>query len=99
MIARYSGACLGLLAFTVTVVAGLNVENPVTVILSRSILALIVFCVIGLVVGGAAQLVVAEHEKKRESEIRERFHEEPPGAEEAGSENKSPVDEAASIGT
>ena len=99
MIARFAGAMLGLLAFTITVFAGLWVHNPVSVTLSRSILALFIFCVIGLVLGGAAQLVVTEHEKKRESEIRERFHKEPSGAEEAGRENKSTEDEAASIGT
>lgn len=98
MIARFAGAVLGLLAFTITVFAGLYVHNPVSVTLSRSILALITFCVIGLVLGGAAQLVVAEHENERESEIRERFREEPSGAEEAGQENKSTEDDAASIG-
>jgi len=73
VVARYVGAGLGLLAFTVTVVAGLLVRNPVTVTLSRSILALFTFCLIGFVLGTVAQMVVAEHEKKRESEIRKRY--------------------------
>ena len=75
MVARYAGAGLGLLAFTVTVLAGLFVHNPVTVTLSRGILALFVFCLIGFVLGTAAQMVVAEREKKRDSEIRERYSE------------------------
>lgn len=75
MVARYAGAGLGLLAFTITVVAGLLVRNPVTVTLSRSILALFTFCFIGFVLGTVAQMVVAEREKKRESEIRKRYSE------------------------
>ncbi|MGI0149375.1 MAG: hypothetical protein ACREDF_07585 [Thermoplasmata archaeon] len=70
MIARYTGASLGLLAFAVTSVAGLVTGNPVTVTLSRSLFALFVFCLIGLVLGGAAQLVVTEYERNRESALR-----------------------------
>jgi len=84
MIARFAGAVLGLLAFAVTIVAGLWVRNPVTVTLSRSILATLVFCLIGLVLGTMVQLVVAEHERERLAEIRNRYRdkpEEPPPAE------------------
>jgi hypothetical protein len=73
MVARFAGATLGLLAFTITVVAGVLAHNPVTVTLSRSVLALLVFCLIGLVVGSAAQAVVVEHERSRTREIRERY--------------------------
>jgi len=73
MIARFAGAVLGLLAFAVTIIAGLCVRNPVTVTLSRSILATFVFCVIGLVLGAMIQLVVAEHEKGRRAEILDRY--------------------------
>jgi hypothetical protein len=75
MVARFAGAGLGLFAFSVTVVAGLLVQNPVTVTLSRSILALFTFCIIGFILGTAAQLVVAEHARKRESEIKQRYSE------------------------
>ena len=85
MVARVLGASLGLLAFTITIIAGLWVQNPVTVTLSRSILALFLFCVIGLVLGGAAQLVINEHERKREEEIHTRYHEEPVEADNAPS--------------
>ncbi len=73
MAARYAGASLGLLAFTIVVTAGLFARNPVTVTLSRSIFALFLFCLIGLVLGRVAQLVVAEHEKKRVMEIRKQY--------------------------
>jgi hypothetical protein len=69
MVARFAGASLGLFAFTVAVIAGIYVQNPVTVTLSRGIFALFLFYGIGLVLGAAAQAVVREHEKKRESEI------------------------------
>lgn len=75
MVARILGASLGLLAFTITIIAGLYVQNPVTVTLARGILALFVFCVIGLVLGGAAQLIVNEHEREGAKEIREKYRE------------------------
>jgi hypothetical protein len=73
MVARYAGASLGLFAFTVAIVAGLYVRNPVTVTLSRGIFALFLFCALGLVLGAAAQSVITEHEHKRESEILEKY--------------------------
>ncbi|MHC4698565.1 MAG: hypothetical protein ACYTFA_17680 [Planctomycetota bacterium] len=75
MVARFAGAGLGFLAFSITAFAGLFVQNPVVVTLSRSILALFVFTIIGLALGRAAELVVHEYEKNRESEIRKRKHE------------------------
>ena len=76
MVARLTGAALGLLAFTVTVISGMIVENPVTVTLSRSILALFIFCLLGMALGAAAQAVVAEHESQRVEEIKQRYREE-----------------------
>lgn len=73
MVARLTGAGLGLLAFTITIVAGLLTQNPVNVVLSRSILALFMFCLLGFVLGAAAQAVVAEYEEKHDAEIRKRF--------------------------
>ena len=83
MIARFSGAVLGLLAFAVAVFSGIYAENTVTVTLSRGILALFVFCAIGFVVGGAAQMVVAEHERTARERINERYSERPQGADES----------------
>ncbi len=85
MICRLVGASLGFLAFAVTIVAGLYVQNPVTVTLSRSIFALFVFCLIGLLVGAAAQAVVGEYERNRESEITKRYSGESEIADESGS--------------
>ena len=73
MVARYAGASLGLLAFTIAVFGGLVTRNPFSVTLSRGILALFVFCLIGLVLGHFAQMVVSEHARKREAEIRARY--------------------------
>ena len=72
MVARFAGASLGLLAFATTLVAGLSVGNPPTVILSRSIFALFTFCVIGLLLGKAAQSVVTEYERTKTAEIERR---------------------------
>ncbi len=79
MVARFAGAGLGFLAFSITAFAGLLVQNPVTVTLSRSILALFVFTIIGLALGTAAELVVQEYENNRESEIRKRYQEDGEG--------------------
>ena len=73
MVARFAGASLALLAFAIVAAAGVLNQNPVTVTLSRAILALFLFFLIGWVLGHAAQLVVAEHERKRETEIRTRY--------------------------
>jgi len=70
MVARFSGAGLGLFAFCVTVVAGVYVQNPVTTTLSRGILALFLFFIIGFALGMAAETVVNEHERSREAESR-----------------------------
>jgi hypothetical protein len=73
MVARISGSALGLLAFTVTVFAGLYVRNPVSLVLSRGILALFLFFAIGLVLGVMAQRVIAERVRTRETEIRKQY--------------------------
>ncbi len=69
MVARYTGACLGLLAFGLTVIVGLAVNNPVTVTLSRAVWALAVFCALGMVLGGIAQMVIHEHAHRRQEEV------------------------------
>ena len=67
MVSRYTGACLGLLAFAITIVAGLAVHNPPMVTLSRAVWALVVFCPLGLVVGACAQSVINEHYRQRKA--------------------------------
>lgn len=77
MVSRFTGPSLGLLAFAITILAGLYAGNPPVVVLSRSILALFAFCLIGLVLGKAAQAVVSEYERKRREEF-ERSHQAAP---------------------
>lgn len=77
MIARFVGAGLGLLAFCVTVFAGVYVQNPVSTTLSRGIFALFIFFLLGLALGTAAEVVVNEHEHSREAEIVKRNRKEP----------------------
>lgn len=73
MVARFSGAGLGLMAFTITTAMGLYVRNPVEVILSRSIFALFLFCIVGAVLGGVAQRIIAEHQREQQAEISSRY--------------------------
>lgn len=89
MVARFAGAGLGCLAFTVTILAGLFVHNPVEVILSRSILALFAFCFLGLLLGSIAQRVVGEHEKERLAEIEEQFRVHPAVMEDGASDDET----------
>ena len=78
MVARFSAAGLGLIAFAIAVISGLIAENPVTVTLIRSILALFLFCLIGLSLGKLAEIVILERQQGKEREILERFTEAPP---------------------
>ncbi|HUU83366.1 MAG TPA: hypothetical protein VM243_07665 [Phycisphaerae bacterium] len=69
MVGRYTGACLGLLAFAITIVAGLSVNNPPMLVLSRAVWALAAFCAIGLLLGAVAQAVLNEHHHRREQAV------------------------------
>jgi hypothetical protein len=69
MIARYTGAVLGFLAFGVACLGGLAAGNPAQVVLSRAIWSLIVFCIIGLAIGTAAQAVINEFEAQTTAEM------------------------------
>ncbi len=73
MVARFAGASLGLLAFAVCTAAGLFAQNPPSVTLSRSILAMFVFCALGLLLGAVAQMVIAEHEGTQEAKIQSKY--------------------------
>ena len=66
MAPRSIGATLGLLAFTTAIAGGLWAHNPVSITLMRALSAMFLFCVIGAVMGAAAQLVVREHAIDRE---------------------------------
>lgn len=99
MIGRYTGGILGLLAFFVSIVVGLWAHNPVTVILSRAIWALCVFCVIGLVVGGAAQFVINDYARRRYKEVLAEPDETPSPKQDGEAINNSTEVEAEPMGT
>ncbi|HOW18383.1 MAG TPA: hypothetical protein PLC79_05045 [Phycisphaerae bacterium] len=64
-----SGACLGLFAFAVTVLAGLAAGNPATAILSRALWAMAAFFLLGCVLGYVALRVIDEHAVRRHREL------------------------------
>ncbi len=66
---RTVAAAFGLLAFSITILAGLWVRNPAVAILSRAIWAMVIFAVIGLATGWAARTVVREHIVRREKTL------------------------------
>lgn len=66
--ARTIGAALGLLAFAVSLIAGLVVQNSIERILARALLASVIFVIIGMLVGGAIDLVLAEYVAHRTRE-------------------------------
>jgi len=69
MVARFTGGMLGLLAFGIATLAGLSAGNPADVILTRALASLVLFCVIGLVLGFAAQTVINEYMARKEAEL------------------------------
>ncbi len=99
MVARLAGASLGLLAFAITLVAGLLVGNPVTVTLSRGILALFMFFLIGLALGTVAQMVIKDHVRRREAEIKERYREESASGQTSAGAPSGVKDDARTVAT
>lgn len=98
MVARYAGASLALFAFAASVLAGLSVGNPPLTVLSRGLIALVVFFFLGLVLGGAAQVVLNEYRAHRESDIRKQFVAGDNGVEPSANRAAAPVD-GVSVGT
>lgn len=99
MIARYSSATLGLLAFTIVVIAGLFTHNSFTVTLSRSIFALFLFCMIGFVLGGAAQMVVDEYARQQKVKIRNKYVKPSAVKDDADMNTKAPVSDTGPVNT
>lgn len=73
MIARFTSAGFALLAFSVATLTGLFSQNPASVVLSRGLLAFVIFFTLGLVLGWAAQRIVDEHERNESRRIHEHF--------------------------
>lgn len=71
--ARIYGACSGLLAFAITILRGLAVDNPTETILARALWAMLIFLVLGSVIGWVGRAVVDEHNRlMQEKEARAR---------------------------
>ena len=66
---RRAGACLGLLAFCLTIVRGMGAGNPPEVILTRALWAMIIFFILGMVLGYAGHLAVNEHTANRAKKL------------------------------
>jgi predicted lipid-binding transport protein (Tim44 family) len=66
---RVTGVCLGLLAFAVTIIAGLLVGNPSMTVLSRALWAMASFFALGCVLGYVSQRVIDEHAVRRHKEL------------------------------
>ena len=70
---RRIGASLGCLAFSVSVVGGLIVGNPIDTIVRRSLVALFGFFVLGVSVGWISGRVIAERNEQLEEELEARI--------------------------
>ncbi len=66
---RNTGAQIGLLAFAVALVAGIQAGNPVTVVLARAMGALFMGAMVGQGAGLAAKHVLREHLQRRKLAI------------------------------
>lgn len=66
---RSTGAQLGLLAFALSLVAGLLAGNSPATILIRAVVIMIAACALGQVVAWACKLVLRDHLQRRKREI------------------------------
>ncbi len=66
---RLCGASLALFAFALTVILGLATGNSAEAILQRGLLALFIFCALGMLVGWIGTRVLDEHALHRQEEL------------------------------
>ncbi len=66
---RRAGACLGLLAFFLAIVRGMGAGNPPELILTRALWAMIIFFILGMVLGYAGHLAISEHTANRAEKL------------------------------
>ena len=64
MIARMTAGTMGLIAFAAAIFLGLYIGNEPVTILERALSGMIVFLVLGAVIGSIAELVVSDHLKQ-----------------------------------
>lgn len=72
MLAKLLAGILGLMAFAVCAFGGLSTGARAEVVIRRGLEAMIVFCLLGWVVGWAAEAVVYERVRKEAQEAAER---------------------------
>jgi hypothetical protein len=72
MLAKLLAGVLGLMAFCVCILGGLSVGARAEVVIQRGLQAMIVFCLLGWVVGWAAEAVVYERVRKEAQEAAEK---------------------------
>jgi hypothetical protein len=72
MLAKLLAGVLGLMAFAVCTFGGLSVGARAEVVIQRGLQAMIVFCLLGWVVGWAAEAVVYERVRKEAREAAEK---------------------------
>lgn len=72
MLAKLLAGILGLMAFAVCIFGGLSVGARAEVVIQRGLQAMIVFCLLGWVVGWAAEAVVYDRVRKEAREAAEK---------------------------
>ncbi len=65
--ARFVASSLAFFAFALSIIGGVIAGNPASEVLSRAIFALFLFFLLGLMLGGAAQLVVSEYARQQDA--------------------------------
>lgn len=80
---------MGLLAFVVSVFGGLITRNRFEFILSRALWAMLAFCVLGALVGWAAQRVVREYRGEQYEEVFGKSEDAPASADRATENNST----------
>ena len=68
MLAKLLAGILGLMAFAVCILGGLSAGARAEVVIQRGLKAMLVFCLLGWVVGWAAEAVVYERVRKEAQE-------------------------------
>ncbi len=64
---------MGLAAFFIAVLSGLMVDNPADVILGRALVAMMVCCMLGSVLGAMGEKAVTQHLSSRASALAARL--------------------------
>lgn len=74
MLAKLLAGILGLMAFTVCILGGLSIGARAEVAIQRGLQAMLVFCLLGWVIGWAAEAVVYDRVRKEAREAAEKSH-------------------------